>query len=53
MVDGPVAAVDYFEPYEVDSDIKEDSFTIETPAANAAIHNQVLITENKSLFKLP
>lgn len=41
MVDGPVAAVDYFEPYEVDSDIKEDSFIIETPAANAVVGKEI------------
>jgi len=41
MVDGPVAAVDYYQPYEVGSDMQETLFTIETPAEYAAVGSEI------------
>lgn len=41
MVEGSAAAVDYFEPYEVKSDMQEDLFRIETPAANAVVGSEI------------
>jgi len=41
MVDGPVAAVDYYDPSAAGPDKKEDSFKIETLAANAVVGSEI------------
>jgi len=41
IVEGPVAAVEYYDPYTAGPDKQEDSFKIETSAANAVVGSEI------------